>query len=49
MSKSMLKIYVRVFTKKMNEGSTFEEVASQYPKLTKSELNEIESELEKQA
>lgn len=46
MSKSMLKIYTRVFKKKMADGTTFEEVAEQYPKLTEEEIADIKAALE---
>lgn len=47
MSKSMLKIYTRVFKKKMEDGATFDEVAEQYPRLTEGELEAIKTELDK--
>lgn len=41
MSKSAKKIMVRVITKRMDEGETFEEIIKDYPKLTEIESEEL--------
>ena len=41
MSKSMLKIYTRVFKRRMDAGESFEEIAADYPRLTGDEIADI--------
>lgn len=41
MSKSAKKIMVRVITKRMAEGETFDEIIKDYPKLTSDEVEEL--------
>lgn len=41
MSKSAKKIMVRVITRRMESGETFEEIIADYPKLTESEIAEL--------
>ena len=41
MSKSMLKIYTRVFKRRMGAGESFEEIAADYPRLTEDEIADI--------
>ncbi len=41
MSKSAKKIMVRVITRRMESGETFEEIIADYPKLTESEVAEL--------
>lgn len=41
MSKSAKKIMVRVITKKMDEGETFDDIIKDYPKLTEAEIEEL--------
>ena len=45
MSKSMLKIYTRVFKRRMDAGDSFEEIVADYPKLTQDEIAEIKKAL----
>lgn len=45
MSKSMLKIYVRVFKRRMDAGESFEDIAADYPKLTDQEIEDIKEAL----
>lgn len=45
MSKSMLKIYTRVFTRRMDAGESFEDIAADYPKLTDQEIVDIKQAL----
>lgn len=45
MSKSMLKIYTRVFKKRMESGESFEEIVKDYPKLTDQEIEDIKEAL----
>ena len=45
MSKSMLKIYTRVFKRRMDAGESFEEIVADYPKLTQDEIAEIKKAL----
>lgn len=45
MSKSMLKIYVRVFERRLNAGENFADIAADYPKLTDPEISEIKEAL----
>ena len=42
MSKAMLNIYVRTFTRRMKSGETFEEIFASYPKLTYEQKQMIE-------
>ena len=46
MSKSMLKIYVRVFERRLKAGESFEEIVVDYPRLTEAEIAEIKDALE---
>lgn len=41
MSKSMLKIYTRVFKRRMDAGESFEEIVMDYPRLTEDEISDI--------
>ena len=41
MSNSKKKLMVRVITKRMSEGETFEEIMADYPKLTPAEVEEL--------
>ena len=41
MSKSAKKLMIRVITKRMSDGETFEEVIADYPKLTSEEITEL--------
>ena len=41
MSKSMLKIYVRVFERRLKAGESFEEIVMDYPRLTEDEIADI--------
>lgn len=45
MSKSMLKIYTRVFRRRMDAGETFEEIVEDYPKLTDQEIADLKEAL----
>ena len=45
MSKSMLKIYVRVFKRRMDVGESVEDIAADYPKLTDHEIEDIKEAL----
>ena len=45
MSKSMLKIYVRVFKRRMDAGESFEDIAADYPKLADQEIEDIKEAL----
>lgn len=45
MSKSMLKIYTRVFKKRMAAGEQFEDIIKDYPRLTADEIAEIKKAL----
>lgn len=45
MSKAALNTMVRVFKSKMAQGKTFEEVVSEYPKLTPEDIEEIRAKL----
>ena len=45
MSKSMLKIYVRVFERRLKAGESFEEIVMDYPRLTQDEITEIKKTL----
>ena len=47
MSKAMLNIYVRTFTRRMKSGETFEEILASYPRLTDEQAKEIKAELDK--
>lgn len=46
MSKSMLKIYTRVFKRRMDAGESFEDIAADYPKLTDQEISDIKQALD---
>lgn len=41
MSNAMLKIYIRVIGKRMDEGENLEDILSDYPKLTELEKGKI--------
>lgn len=41
----MLKIYVRVFERRLKAGESFEEIVMDYPRLTDQEINEIKEAL----
>ena len=41
MSNAKLKLMVSVFSRRMANGDTFEEVAADYPKLTAEDLEQI--------
>ena len=41
----MLKIYVRVFERRLKAGESFEEIVMDYPKLTQDEIAEIKKAL----
>lgn len=45
MNKSMRNIMVRVITKRMQSGETFDEVIKSYPKLTEEEIEELRYEI----
>ncbi|MEE0918684.1 MAG: antitoxin [Lachnospiraceae bacterium] len=45
MSKSMLKIYTRVFKRRMDAGESFEDIIQDYPKLTEKEVAELKEAL----
>lgn len=45
MSKAMLNIYVRTFTRRMKDGETFEEIRASYPRLTDTQVREIKDAL----
>lgn len=45
MSNAKLRLMVAVFTRRMTNGETFEEVAADYPKLTSEDLEQIREEL----
>ena len=47
MSKAMLNIYVRTFSRRMDAGETFEEILASYPRLTDEQAKEIKAELDK--
>ena len=42
MSKAMLNIYVRTFRRRMEAGETFDEIRASYPRLTDTQVQEIE-------
>lgn len=41
MSNAMLKIYIRVIEKRMDEGENLEDILNDYPKLTEVEKDKI--------
>lgn len=41
MSKAMLNIYVRTFKRRMEAGETFDEILTDYPRLTDEQAQEI--------
>lgn len=41
MNKSTKNLMIRVITKKMNTGLTFDEVITEYPRLTETEIEEL--------
>ena len=41
MSKAMRNIMIRVITKRINDGETFDEVITDYSKLTESEIADL--------
>ena len=41
MNKSMRNIMIRVITKRINNGETFDDVIVDYPKLTKDEVDDL--------
>lgn len=41
MTKSKLKLMVNVFRRRINQGETFDEVTTDYPKLTAKDLEQI--------
>ena len=45
MSNAKLRLMVAVFTRRMANGETFEEVAADYPKLTAENLEQIRAAL----
>lgn len=45
MSKSMLKIYIRVFKRRMDAGESFEDIVADYQKLTDQEVEDIKEAL----
>lgn len=45
MSNSAKKLMVRVITRRMTSGETFEEIIADYPKLTESEVAELREEI----
>lgn len=46
MSNAKKKLMIRVITKRMAEGETFEEVIADYPKLTEAEIEELRAAIE---
>ena len=42
----MLKIYTRVFKRRMDAGESFEDIIQDYPKLTEDEIADIRDALE---
>lgn len=45
MSKAMLNIYVRTFRRRMENGETFDEIRSSYPRLTDTQTHMIKDSL----
>lgn len=45
MSNAMLKIYTRVFKRRMETGESFEDIIADYPKLTDQEIADIKQAL----
>lgn len=45
MSNAKLKLMIAVFSRRMEAGKTFEEVAESYPKLTTEDLEQIRNTL----
>lgn len=45
MSNAKLRLMVAVFTRRMANGETFEEVTADYPKLTMKDLEQIKASL----
>lgn len=45
MSSAKLRLMVSVFSRRMANGETFEEIAADYPKLTAEDLEQIEAAL----
>lgn len=41
MSKAMRNLMIRVITKRMKAGETFDEIIADYPKLTESEIEDL--------
>ena len=41
MSNAKLKLMITVFSRRINQGETFEEIAEDYPKLTAEDLEQI--------
>jgi uncharacterized protein (DUF433 family) len=41
MSNAKLKLMIAVFSRRINQGETFEEIAEDYPKLTAEDLEQI--------
>lgn len=45
MSNAKLKLMIAVFSRRINQGETFEEIAEDYPKLTAEDLEQIKATL----
>lgn len=41
MSNAKLKLMIAVFSRRINQGETFEDIAADYPKLTADDLEQI--------
>ena len=48
MSNAMLKIFVRVIEKRIDEGENLEDILNDYPKLTEAEKDKIREKINKQ-
>lgn len=45
MSNAKLKLMIAVFSRRINQGETFEKIAEDYPKLTAEDLEQIKATL----
>lgn len=45
MSNAKLKLMIAVFSRRINQGETFEKIAEDYPKLTAEDLKQIKAAL----
>ena len=45
MSNAKLKLMIAVFSRRINQGETFEKIAEDYPKLTTEDLKQIKAAL----